>query len=297
MTLKTKGIVYLLIATVLYSIMPILIRFVGNGNIPPVSQVFLRYTVACFAAIIYFRVTKSKFSVKRKDILLLFFVALFGYALVNVFFTYANLYTQIGTVLFIFNCSTVMGPLLGYIFLKERLSPAIITATIIGFFSLFFLFSPGPMETWKLGALFALASAFGSSLYVIGRKKLNQYDSSIILLSNTVVGVVCVGILAVCMELPFYAGGGFESVSATTWLTIFLFGLDNFAAYLCMTKGFQLLSAGEGSMIMLSENVIGISLAFMFLGEIPTVQSLIGGGLILIASYLVIHTQLIKQTR
>ena len=127
---------------------------------------------------------------------MLFFVALFGYALVNVFFTFANLYTQIGTVLFIFNCSTIMGPFLGYIFLKERLSKPMIVAMVIGFISLFFLFSPGTISTWKIGAIFALISAVGSSLYVIGRKKLGTYDSALILLANTFVGVISVGLLS-----------------------------------------------------------------------------------------------------
>lgn len=274
--------------------MPVLIRTLGRGNIPPVSQVFLRYIVAFFAAMIYFAFTKSVFKVARKDMVLLFIVALFGYALVNLFYTYANLNTQIGTVLFIFNCSTIMGPFLGYLFLKERLSRSMIVAMGIGFISLFYLFSPGPMVNWKTGAVFALLSALGSSFYVIGRKKLASYDSIIILLANTSVGVVTLGIMSMVLEPSFYLTGGIQSVSWTTWLVTVLFGLDNFAAYLFMTKGFQLLTAGTGSMIMLGENLIGILFAFMFFREIPSTESLTGGILILLASFLVIRTQFIR---
>ena len=288
---STQGTIYLMTATILYSIMPVLIRTLGRGNIPPITQVFLRYTVACLAAIIFFNISKSTFSVKKKDIFLLCIVALFGYALVNVFYTFANLNTQIGTVLFIFNCSTVLGPLLGYIFLKERLSRSMIIATIIGLTSLFFLFSPGPMATWKMGAIYALISAIGSSLYVIGRKKLGTYDSSLILVTNTTVGVIVVGVLSLLLETSFYTQGGIGTISLTTWVVTILFGLDNFAAYYCMTKGFQLLSAGEGSMIMLTENIIGILFAFLFFAEIPTVSTTIGGVLILFSSLLVIRSQ------
>lgn len=294
MNIQSRGILYLVTATVLYSIMPVLIRTLGRGNIPPVSQVFLRYIVAFAAAVIYFTCTKSTFHVARKDAVLLFIVALFGYALVNLFYTYANLNTQIGTVLFIFNCSTIMGPLFGYLFLKERLSRSMIVAMLIGFISLFYLFSPGPMVNWKIGAIFALLSAIGSSFYVIGRKKLSSYDSIIILLANTSVGVVALGILSILFEPSFYLAGGIQTVSSTTWLVTVLFGLDNFAAYLFMTKGFQLLTAGTGSMIMLGENLIGILFAFLFFQEIPSIQSLIGGMLILMASFLVIHTQFIR---
>lgn len=288
---KLQGTFYIIAATILYSIMPVLIRTLGRGNIPPLSQVFLRYIVACLAAIVFFRLSKLTILVKKQDVFLLFIVALFGYALVNVFYTLANLNTQIGTVLFIFNCSTVLGPLLGYIFLKERLSRSMIIATIIGLVSLFFLFTPGPMETWKIGAFFALISSVGSSLYVIGRKKLVAYDSSLILLVNTTVGVLVVGLLSVLFEPSFYFQGGIGTVSLNTWIVTILFGLDNFAAYYCMTKGFQLLSAGEGSMIMLTENIIGIFFAYIFFQEIPSIQSSIGGLLILFASLLVLRSQ------
>jgi len=66
------------------------------------------------------------------------------------------------------------------------------------------------------------------------------------------------------------------------------FGLDNFTAYLFMTKGYQLVTAGTGSMVMLTENIIGVLFAFLFFAEIPTVATFVGGALILVASALVI---------
>ena len=279
---------YLFISVILYSIMPVLIRALGHGHIPPASQVFLRYIVACLAATIYFFATNTKFIVKKKDMLMLFLVALFGYALVNLFYTWANLSTQIGTVLFIFNCSTVMGPLLGFLFLREKLNTPKVIAMIIGLVSLFFLFRPGPFSTWERGAIFALISAIGSSFYVIGRKKLGGYDSRLILLISTAVGVVTLGVIALATENNFFTGGGIQTVTPMTWLLTILFGLDNFTAYLFMTKGYQLVTAGTGSMVMLSENLIGVMFAFLFFAEIPTVSTLIGGALILTASVLVI---------
>jgi len=268
--------------------MPVLIRVLGRGHIPPASQVFLRYIVAFVAALVYFIFTKSKFHVKKQDMLLLFFVALFGYALMNLFYTWANLDTQIGTVLFILNCATVLGPLLGYLFLKEKLNSSKILAMLVGLVALFFLFRPGPFATCKIGAIFAFISAIGSSFYMIGRKKLGNYDSKLILLANTAVGVVSLGIIAFMTESHFYTGGGITTLRPITWLITVLFGLDNFIAWLFMTKGYQLVSAGTGSMVMLGENFLGIMFAFLFFAEVPTVATFIGGALIFIASILVI---------
>ncbi len=142
--------------------------------------------------------------------------------------------------------------------------------------------------TWKAGAIYALLSAIGSSFYVIGRKKLGHYDSKLILMANTVVGVIVLGIIALSLESSFFMQGGITSLSWQTWLVTLLFGLDNFTAYLFMTKGFQLVSAGAGSMVMLAENIIGIIFAFIFFAEIPTLTTAIGGVCILAASLLVI---------
>lgn len=291
MSTFTRGVLFLFTSILLYSIMPVLIRMLGAGHVPPASQVFLRYIVAFITAGIYFLVTKAKFELKKKDLLLLFLVALFGYALTNLFYTYGMLYTQVGTVLFIFFCSGVITPILGHIFLKEKMHTAMIAALVLGFISLFFLFRPGPVATWKLGAVFAFASAIGQSLYVIGRKKLGGYSSAFIVLVNTFVGVIAVGLISVFLETNFYTGEqGIRTLSTSTWLLTVLFGIDNFAAWLFMTKGFQLVSAGTGSMIMLSENVTGVLFAFLFFAEVPTVTTLTGGVLIFLASILVIRS-------
>lgn len=268
--------------------MPVLIRLLGAASMPPASQVFLRYIVAFVCALLYFRLTKQKFSIKKADMPLLFSIALFGYALTNLFYTYSILLTQVGTVLFIFFCFSIITPILGKLFLKERLNTAKIVALFLGFIALFFLFRPGPVVTWKIGALFAFASAIGQSVYIIGRKKLTNVDSTTLLVVNTLVGVLAVGLISFVTEAAFYSSSGIGSVNATTWLVTVLFGIDNFAAWLFMTRGFQLVTAGTGSLVMLAENFIGVVLAFLIFAEIPTISTVIGGAFILAASALVI---------
>jgi len=55
-----------------------------------------------------------------------------------------------------------------------------------------------------------------------------------------------------------------------------------------MTKGFELFKASIGSVVLLVENVFAIILAAIFLNEIPTYLTIIGGGLIILSSVIVI---------
>ena len=51
---QLKGIILLLASAFIYSTMPVMIRVLGGGGLPPMSQVFLRYIFAFLTALIYF---------------------------------------------------------------------------------------------------------------------------------------------------------------------------------------------------------------------------------------------------
>lgn len=294
MSTTIRGLLFLVLSTLLYSLMPLMIRTLGAGQIPPISQVFLRYTVAFAAALLYFRITKGKIVLRKEDLAVLGVVTIFGYALTNLFFTYAALLTEISSVLFIFYCFSIIAPLLGFIFLKERISRANLLGLIIIFLALLFLFQPNSLATWKIGALFALLSALGQSIYIVGRKKLATYSSSFLLLASTFSGVLVVGLLALVIENRFYFGsgpGGISTIEPRYWIVTAAFGLNNFAAWLLMSKGFRLVSTSSGSLVMLLENIFAILFAFLFFREQPTLTTILGGMLILGSATMVILSE------
>lgn len=108
------------------------------------------------------------------------------------------------------------------------------------------------------------------------------------MLINTLLGTLVVGALGILLEQPFYFQGGITHVSLSTWLVTILFGIDNFAAWFAMTKGFEYFHATSASIILLSELVFGIFFAFLFFHEIPPYTTFVGGSLIIFASIMVI---------
>jgi len=283
-----KGIVFILIAAVLYSLMPVLARILNAGGMPPMSQVFLRYIFAFSAALIYFKVSKSKLELKKPGLGFLVIMSVFGYALANLFYTYGVLNTLASNALFIFFSSSIIAPVAAYFFLKEKLNRFNIIGLVISFLALFLLFQPNSMSTWKIGGFFALLASLGQVVFVILRRKLKGYSSQQILLSSTFFGVTTVGLLALVFENWFYVSpDGFRAISQSLWWLTIIFGLFNFSAWFFMTKGFQLLKAATGSLVLLAENVFVVFFAYMFLNEIPTVYSMLGGALIVVSAGLV----------
>ncbi|MBI4973684.1 DMT family transporter [Candidatus Roizmanbacteria bacterium] len=286
---QRRGVFFLLLSAFLYSIMPVLIRILGKGGIPPISQVFLRYVFAFLSASMYFFiVSRAKININRKDVLTLLIITIFGYALTNLAFTYGILYTQVGNALFLFYSYAIIAPILGFFLLKDKINTTNIISLILSFISLVLLFQPNAFPTWKVGGFFAILAAVGQSVYLILRKKLSKIPASTMMLINTFVGVVVLAGLGLFFENKFYFQGGINQISTKTWIATMLFGIDNFLAWFTMTKGFEYFKATTGSIILLSELIFGIVFAFLFFSEIPTVVTLVGGVLILISASLVI---------
>lgn len=269
--------------------MPILIRYLNVNKIPPFSQVFLRYIFAFLSAAIYFFIVrKEKIKVAKKDYWLLLFLAVYGYALTNLFFTFGALYTQIGNALFIFYSFSVITPVLAFFVLKEKINK--FTAISLGMviLSLVLLFQPNTVSTWKFGGLMAFLAAVGQSVYLVGRRKLINFSSAQLLVISTFVGVITLGILSLFFERSFYLRGTLSQLSGITWLATVIFGVMNFSAWLLMAKGFQLVNAATGGVIMLVENIFAVIFGFFLFAEVPTIYTLFGGLLILVSSSLVI---------
>lgn len=64
-------------------------------------------------------------------------------------------------------------------------------------------------------------------------------------------------------------------------------GAINFFGWFFMSKGFQLVKASTGGLIMLVENVFLVIVSLLFLKEVPTTMTLIGGILVISAAALV----------
>ena len=283
-----KGLGFIGLSILAYSSMPILIRTLDKGNIPPFSQVSLRYVFAFLAALTYFMIRKAKFKIKKNLIILLVLISIFGYGFSTVLYTFANLNTEISNAVFIFFTFTIMTPVMAYLWLKEKINKYNLIGLVVAFLGIGFLIRPNSFVTWKLGGLFALAASLLQAIYLVGRRKLKNVSSELIMLSSTFLGMVSVGTLAFIFEREFFVNGGILSLSSSTkWLTV-IFGLLNFWGWYFLNRAFQILTAAVGSLLFLWEPIIIVVLAFMFYGEIPSIYAGVGAGLVLASSLMVL---------
>jgi len=283
-----KGYIYLLGAVLAYSSMPVLIRTLDEGAVPPAAQVFLRYVVSFSLALSYFVLKGSRFNFKKGNIFFLVLLGVCGYGLTNLFFTYSFIYTEIGNALFLFYSFGIMTPILAFFVLKEKLNRFNWIGLIITFIAIALLFRPNSFDTWKLGGVFALLAALGQSIYIIGRRKFKEYSSELMMLSSTFLGVVSIGVISFLLHSDFYfEDDGIGLLTSETWITIIIFGILNFLGWLLMSKGFEHVKAKTGSIFLLSENVLAVLWGLVVFSEIPSLAVVFGGLMIILATILV----------
>ena len=274
-----KGYIYLLLAAASYASMGLLVRAISIDT-GPFLQTFLRLIVASLVLAGFVWARKKPLALKHpEDYPMIMLMGSIGYALQIILFTLAIYHTTIGNTIFLLSSYPIITALLAYFFLKEKITKN----TLIGFglllIALALIFQPGGVGTSLIGNLYALGTGVTFSLYILWSRILSKRGNSP---ETITLWSVCIAVLVSGMT-----AGAFETITlALSWHTdlfLIFFGILNALAFTFVNKGFALVKAATGTVILMSEPVIGSILGLIFFQEIPTVLFLLGAGLLLAA--------------
>ncbi|MBI4975949.1 MAG: EamA family transporter [Spirochaetes bacterium] len=191
-------------------------------------------------------------------------------------FVAANKYTTSANAILLQYLCPVTTALLGAVLLKEKVRWQHITAIVMVAAGMSILFMDRLGGGLLLGNMLALASALSFSLFIIFMRM--QKDGSpleSILLSHWLTAVIGIGISCV-LPLPVIS---MVSISAILALGIFQVGLA--AAF--FSYGIKRISAINANLIAVIEPVFNPLWVFIAVGEKPSLNTVIGGALIIAA--------------
>jgi len=181
-------------------------------------------------------------------------------------------YTSVANTLVIVSAAPVFAALLSRVFLAERVSRHtwITMAVVIGAVGLTVSGSFGG-GSW-IGDLCALATSICvASTFVISRHARARDMTPAMALS---------GLLTALAALPLAAPA---TVDARAMALLIMLGLLLTVAFALLIVGPRYVSAPEVSLLMPLETVLGTGLVWVLLGEQPSVQSILGGFIIIAA--------------
>lgn len=230
------------------------------------------------AAITIFVITKTRGKSLKFEIDRISVMCSISYAFILVLFVSATKLTTAANAIFLQFTAPLYLLILEPIFLKTKFEKRNLIALVFCFLGMI-LFFFGKLDFSGIqGNLLAICSGICFalfSLFLKWKKQLHKSDSTI--------SIIVVGNLLVCLIcLPFILD---KLLLSSTELTILLFmGVFQLGiSYLIFNEGLKYVSATESMIIAMLEAVLNPIWVFLGVGEVPTIYSIIGSIIILLA--------------
>jgi drug/metabolite transporter (DMT)-like permease len=205
------------------------------------------------------------------------------YAAMLMLFVMATKLTTAANAILLQYTAPVYVLILGHFFLHEKFRTSDIITMLACIGGMILFFADKVSASGLLGNAFAVLSGVGFGLFtVLLRKKKDDQPIDAILLGNAFVVVLCSGIVMANAK-PTDDILGFDISTADSVMVAFLGIFQIGIPYILMTKGVEHLRAIEVSLAAMLEPVLNPLWVALFVGEMPSLNALIGGGIIVAA--------------
>ncbi|MGW4500145.1 EamA family transporter [Micromonospora sp. NPDC004336] len=229
---------------------------------------------------------RGRWDVLRRNLAAIGVFGLLGVATAQVCFFNAVRYLPVGVALLLEYLGIIL--VVGWMWLvhgqrPRRLTVAGSVAALAGLFFVLDLTGAGRLD--PVGVLWGLAAAVGLAGYFVLAGRVDEELPSVALASGGMaVGAAVLLLLGALGALPLRAAFGEVTFAGqhTSWL-VPVAGLSLVAAvvaYLAGIAGTRILGARLSSFVGLTEVMFAVLIAWLVLGELPTVVQLLGGALI-----------------
>lgn len=193
-------------------------------------------------------------------------------AISNIFFITAIKTTIVANVVIIFSTSALFSSLIAYLLYKEKMTRNIFYASFFMFIGLFIIFSDelsfGSME----GNIYALLCTILFSVSFVLLSKYKEMDR-----------VVLTALSGVALSVITYFLSDDLKIDTTNLLIVMSMGLViSSISRVLIGNGAKYISASEVSLLMLIETIMAPIWVWIFLNEIPSSNTYIGGSIIIL---------------
>ncbi|MFY7671900.1 DMT family transporter [Tenacibaculum sp. MEBiC06402] len=262
----------LITATFFISTSGVLGRYI---SMPSEVIIFFRATFAMVILFAFLKFKKVDFKLKSNKHRLPFLIGGVFMGIHWVTYFYALKLSNVAIGMLSLYTFPVMIAFLEPVFLKVKFNPIYIVLGILVLIGLYILSPDFTIESTTVqGIVFGLVSALCYAIRILILKKyVHQYNGVLLMFYQTVIISFCL-----LPTLFFMDTSGFQSQLPYLLLLAFL---TTAIGHSLMVYSLQFFSASTTSIISSIQPIFGIILAFIFLSEIPTLNTFFGGGLIL----------------
>jgi drug/metabolite transporter (DMT)-like permease len=282
---KQKGVIALVILSFVFASMGIFARYL-NEEFTILQQIYLRIFGAFLLGMLIFYKDLNfkklkKISIKEWAVIVLRSISL--YVIGVTFISIAFITSKYSNASFI--SALPMTAVLGFIFLKEKVTFQKIVYILLGFFGVMLIAvrDYSHIFSWGSGEIFALVSSIFFAFSYVARK----WHSN--LLNNKEIAVLIFFVSTILLfVISLFFGEGLPKASSFTHfmlLIIFLSALFNVANLFLTNYGFQKIPAVFASNLLMLEVLFALMISVVFYREYPLLKEVVGGVLIVFSAY------------
>lgn len=269
---NAKGILFALIAAALNGTIGVLSKSLMESGMPSASIAFLKSLIG-FACLLF--IVRGKFEsaaiYMRAGV-----CAFFGIFMLFFFETSAYRYELTANVVLTLMASAAIAAfVLGWIFLGDRPSSTRwlgLTICVIGLAVFLGVSQPASL----LGLTYAAVAGLGYGAFSVIAKLMKLGSGLAVTRRLLLFG-------SIYLALPFAANGAvLPTWSIGVWMALFVLALlPSIGGFYCTTRAIELATPAQIQLFELSEPLFAALLAVLFLHELPTTNTYLGGALVL----------------
>ncbi len=279
-----RGTSYLILGGIFAGTIGIWVKLIGTNISPFLLSFFRVFSVALLMLlVIVFTRDLGKIKISRRELIMFIFAGFLGGTLSINSYVRAMTLAPVSNVVMLLYFYPVFAAVLSWFFLKERISKWEITAIIIAIIGVWIIYGFELTGGYMLGNILALCSGLFYATFMVTTRYFERHGEQY---WKVVFWVFFIGGIIGIFFIPF------ENVALVPELPtmVFLSGLviASFLMYTFYAMGLKTIRAHNAPIILLlSEPVTAVVLAWLILSEVITFHVLVGGVFLIIANILV----------
>ncbi len=267
---------------------------IGLEGYSPGALALLRFLVASISIAVIYQSLGIEKSVSWKDRILLILAGMAGIGIYNICLNIGEMTVSAGIASFVIGLMPVTTILLSVFFLKEKQNNGVWLGVFISLLGLLILAMwEGSRDNMGQGIVLILVSTFtGAALTIIQKHYAKLYHPVAIIAWVIWGGTLFLMVFAPQLIQQIHTAH-YEATFAAVYMGIF----PGAIAYFAWGVVLKTVSASKASISLYALPILSTALGFLFLKELPSFTSLLGGAVTLVGAFIANNYQDVGESR
>lgn len=277
----TKGILYIVLSSISFGIIPILAKLSYSQGGNPFNVLFFRFLSAAAMIFIYLKIKGISLRIEKKQFFLLMLFGILGYSgtALSLFLSYNYIAAGLATMILYLYPSIVT--LLSFIIYGEKLYAKKIVSLFISLLGVYFLigFTGGSVINIK-GLLLAMLASLFYSIYVLGlsNKSISNVNSFVITFYVSLISSITM-LFAGTMN----NGINFNITFYGVLCIILLAFISTVVALITFVQGVKIIGPSNASIFSNLEPIVSMVLSYIIFKDNITATTILGSFFIMLS--------------